>query len=445
MTAPPALPPDLARLVEGALAENRPVAQGVVQSKLGLAIEVAGLRAAIGNVCTVHPAVGTPVPAEVVGFHDGTMTLMALGEQDGVAPLDRVTNTRKAADGDDRRTDCSAASSTRSAVRSTAARRCWAEERRVTSAAPPALERQPIREVFATGVSAIDGFVTCGRGQRLGLFAGSGVGKSTLLGMVARGASSDVNVIALIGERGREVREFVEDVLGPEGLARSVVVVATSDSPPMLRFKGPYTAVTIAEAFREAGRHVLFMMDSMTRFAGAAREIGLAAGEPPTLRGYPPSLFAHMPRLVERLGNDGNGTITGLLAVLVDGDDLNEPVSDALRGYLDGHVVLDRRIAARGKFPAIDVLGSVSRLMPHVTATDHRAQAAVLREWLAHFEENRDLIQVGAYRHGSDPVLDKALQKVPQIEELLYQGADPREFAATRKRVADLAGLAVVD
>jgi FliI/YscN family ATPase len=207
----------------------------------------------------------------------------------------------------------------------------------------------------------------------------------------------------------------------------------------MERFKGPYTAVTIAEAFRAAGRNVLFMMDSVTRFAGAAREIGLAAGEPPTLRGYPPSLFAQLPRLVERLGSDGRGTITGLLAVLVDGDDLNEPVSDALRGYLDGHIVLDRRIASRGRFPAIDVLHSVSRLMPSVTTEQHRQAATQLREWLAHYEENRDLIQVGAYRRGGDPLLDAAIEKMPRIEQLLYQGVTMRSFDETVAGLGELA------
>jgi FliI/YscN family ATPase len=422
--------PQLRAIVQRAAELNRPVSQGTVKSKLGLAIEVVGLRSAIGDLCEIQPAGGSPVLAEVVGFRDGRTTLMALSDADGIAPLDRVTDLRKPL-----------TVPTGSALLGRVIDALGqpldggpplvGRDRRVHAESPAALSRAPVCKVFSTGVSAIDGLLTCGRGQRLGVFAGSGVGKSVLMGMIARGASADVNVIALIGERGREVRDFVEDVLGREGLARSVVVVATSDRPPMQRFKGPYTAVTIAEAFREAGRDVLFMMDSVTRFAGAAREIGLAVGEPPTLRGYPPSLFANLPRLVERLGNDEHGSITGLLTVLVDGDDLNEPVSDALRGYLDGHVVLDRRIAARGKFPAINALASVSRLMPAVATREHREAATRLREWLAHYEENRDLIQVGAYRAGADPLLDAAIQKNGAIEKLLHQGSVLRPFQQT--------------
>ncbi|MCA8943640.1 MAG: FliI/YscN family ATPase, partial [Planctomycetes bacterium] len=296
----------------------------------------------------------------------------------------------------------------------------------VTAEAPNALTRRPIDERIDTGISAIDSFMTCGRGQRVGIFAGSGVGKSSLLGMIAKGGAADVNVIALIGERGREVNEFIHEVLGPEGMAKSVVIVATSDAAPMMRYKGPFTAVAIAESFRARGLNVLFMMDSVTRFAGAAREVGLAAGEPPTLRGYPPSLFAQLPRLVERLGNDGAGSITGLLTVLVDGDDLNEPVSDALRGHLDGHIVLSRHIAARGKFPAIDVLGSISRLMPKIASAEHMDAARRARELMAHYEENRDLVQVGAYRSGADPLLDRAIEKRDALDTLVHQGSEVR-------------------
>jgi FliI/YscN family ATPase len=314
--------------------------------------------------------------------------------------------------------------------------------RPLLAAPPPALSRPPITAALATGIAAIDGLLTCGRGQRLGIFAGSGVGKSTLLGSIARGSAADVNVIALIGERGREVNEFLRDVLGPEGLARSVVVVSTSDTAPMLRLKGAFTAVTIAESFRDRGDHVLLVMDSITRFALAVREVGLAAGEPPTLRGYPPSLFALLPGLVERLGTAARGSITGLLTVLVDGDDLNEPVSDALRGYLDGHIVLSREIAARGRFPAIDVLASVSRVMDAVVPAQQVQAARAVRRLLAHWHENRDLVAVGAYRKGTDALLDEAIAKVDRIEELLYHGRATRPAAQTLARLLELAGAA---
>ena len=433
------LPSEVRARLAHAAAENRPLMQGTVTGKLGLAIEVAGLRAAAGDLCMVRTAAGAEMLAEVVGFRGDTTLLMTLGSNDGISPLDRVTDLRRPL-----RVPASEALLGR--VIDSLGRPLdggpppGGEERTVHASAPAPLSRRPIREPFVTGVSAIDGMLTCGRGQRLGIFAGSGVGKSTLLGSIARGSSADVNVIALIGERGREVRDFVDDVLGPQGLAKSVVVVATSDAPPMQRFKGPFTAVAIAVGFRDRGRDVLFVMDSVTRFAAVAREVGLAAGEPPTLRGYPPSLFALLPRIVERLGTSERGTITGLLTVLVDGDDFNEPVSDALRGYLDGHIVLGRGIAARGKFPPIDVLTSVSRLMPQVTAPEHRAAAARIREWLAHHEENRDLVQVGAYRRGADPLLDAALERLPAIEELLFHGTAPRDFADTLMRVAGLGG-----
>ncbi len=307
--------------------------------------------------------------------------------------------------------------------------------RPVTGDTVSPLQRAPINEPIETGVAAIDGMLTCGKGQRIGIFAGSGVGKSTLMGNIARSNAGQVNVIALIGERGREVGEFVADTLGPDGLQKSVVVACTSDEPPMLRTKAPLTAVTIAEAFRSQGADVLFMMDSVTRYATAVREVGLAAGEPPTLRGYPPSLFSRLPQLIERLGNDVNGTITGMFTVLVDGDDMNEPVSDAVRGYLDGHIVLSRHIAERGRFPSIDVLASVSRLMPKVTSTEHQHAVVRVRELMAHYEENRDLITVGAYRAGSDLVLDQAIAKMPAIEGLLYDGGGGRPAEETLQQL----------
>jgi FliI/YscN family ATPase len=431
------LPQALAGVVARAAAHNRPVVEGRVKSLRGVAVEVSGLRAVVGDLCTIHGTRG-PVPAEVVGFANDTSVLMPLGELLGIGPFDAVTShgrplvvptgprlLGRVVDALGRPLDGQG--------------EVGGAESAVTCDAPPALSRTPIDEPMPTGVSTIDAFLTCGKGQRIGIFAGSGVGKSTLLGMIARGSAAPVNVIALIGERGREVGDFIRDSLGPEGLQKSVVVVATSDAPAMLRMKGAFTAVAIAEAFRSEGKDVLFMMDSVTRFAGAVREIGLAAGEPPTLRGYPPSLFAQLPRLVERLGSDGRGTITGLLTVLVDGDDFNEPVSDAVRGYLDGHIVLSRAIAQRGRYPAIDVLASVSRLMEKVASERHRADARAVRELLAVYEEGRDLIQVGAYKKGSDAQLDRAVQKMGAIEELLVQAPAARSFEATLEALARIA------
>jgi FliI/YscN family ATPase len=434
------LPAALQRAVDGARALNRPRAEGKVRAIRGIAIHVTGLSAAIGDSCSIHAEGGRLViPAEVVGFNGDDAVVMALGDAHRIAPWDRVHNEHRPL-----------------AVRVGAGLLGRVVDalgrpldggpeivgtlRPLTGDAPSPLQRAPIVEPIETGVSAIDGLLTCGKGQRIGIFAGSGVGKSTLLGQIARGHAGGVNVIALIGERGREVGEFVTEALGPEGLRKSVVVACTSDSAPMLRMKAPSTAVAIAEAFREAGADVLFMMDSVTRYAMAVREVGLAAGEPPTLRGYPPSLFASLPRLVERLGSDGTGTITGLFTVLVDGDDMNEPVADALRGYLDGHIVLSRRIAERGRFPAIDVLASISRLMPKVTGEDQQRRARRLRELLAHYEENRDLVSVGAYRQGSDPLLDHAIGRIGAVEQLLHHGTRRRPVAETLALLQQIAG-----
>ncbi len=441
MTGPSQLlSPALKAAVGRALASaGGPIRQGTVRAVSGLAVEVEGLAGAVGDVCALRSTQGE-LPAEIVGFRDARSIVMPYGPLHGVRPgagvesrgaplevpvgsalLGRIIDPlgRPLDDGPPIR----------------------ARHATVTRSAPAALGRRPIDRVFATGVSALDGFCTVGRGQRLGIFAGSGVGKSTLLGGIARNGQADVNVVALIGERGREVAEFVDDVLGKDGLARSVVVVATADAAPMLRFVGAFTAVSIAEAFRDEGRDVLFTCDSITRFAAAAREIGLAAGEPPTLRGYPPSLFAALPRLVERLGNSAAGSITGLLTVLVEGDDLGEPVSDTLRGHLDGHVVLDRQIAARGRFPAVDILGSVSRLMPKLTTPEHQQAARAVRRMLAVHEEARDLVQVGAYKRGSDPELDAVLRAMPAIEVLLGQGPEPRAFDETLTALRSVAEL----
>ena len=406
----------------------------------GIAIRVSGLRAAIGDVCTIHSQNGREtLPAEVVGFDGGEAVVLALGDQHGVAPWDLVRN-------DHRSLQVPVGPALLGRVLDALGRPIdggpplEAPTRSITATAPTPLERAPIHEPLVTGVAAIDGFATCGKGQRIGIFAGSGVGKSTLMGTIAKSGSAAVNVIAMIGERGREVGEFLTESLGREGMAKSVVIACTSDQAPMLRLKAPMVAVTIAEAFREQGQDVLFLMDSVTRFAMAAREVGLAAGEPPTLRGYPPSLFAKLPQLVERLGNDGRGSITGMLTVLVDGDDMNEPVADALRGYLDGHIVLSRKLAERGRFPAIDVLASISRLMPKVTTKEHQQRVRKVREWMAHYEENRDLITVGAYKKGGDQLLDQAIARLPALEELLFQGATPRPRAETPKRRQQLAG-----
>jgi FliI/YscN family ATPase len=287
------------------------------------------------------------------------------------------------------------------------------------------LGRDPIVTPMGTGVRAIDSLLTCGRGQRIGLFGGSGVGKSTLLGMMARGTSADVAVIALVGERGREVRSFLEHDLGVEGLKRSVVIVSTSDNPPLVRLRAAYAATTVAEYFRAQGQNVLLMMDSVTRFAMAQREVGLAAGEPPTAKGYPPSVFALLPGLLERAGNvRGQGSITAFYTVLVEGDDTNEPVADNVRAILDGHIVLSRELGARNHYPAIDVLHSVSRTMPDVTTVDHRLKAGMVRDWMATLRDSEDLVSVGAYVAGSNPRIDEAIAKRGDIESFLRQPAD---------------------
>ncbi len=440
MTSRASLPPHLQAALAAGRAQNRMIAEGRVKAISGIAIRVSGLRAAIGDVCTIHAQNGREeIPAEVVGFDGGEAVVLALGDQQGVAPWDLVRN-------DHRTLQVPVGSALLGRVLDALGRPIDggppldAPTRAISGSAPSPLERAPIHEPFLTGVSAIDGFTTCGKGQRIGIFAGSGVGKSTLMGTIAKSEGAQVNVIAMIGERGREVGEFLTEALGREGMAKSVVIACTSDQAPMLRLKAPMVAVTIAEAFRDQGLDVLFLMDSVTRFAMAAREVGLAAGEPPTLRGYPPSLFAKLPQLVERLGNDGRGSITGLLTVLVDGDDMNEPVADALRGYLDGHIVLSRKLAERGRFPAVDVLASISRLMPKVTQKDHQMRVRKVREWLAHYEENKDLVTVGAYKKGGDPLLDQAIARMPQIEELLFHGAASRPFAETQKKLQQIAG-----
>jgi flagellum-specific ATP synthase len=290
-------------------------------------------------------------------------------------------------------------------------------------AEPPDPVRRPrVTEVLKVGVRAMDGLLTCGRGQRLGIFAGSGVGKSTVMGMLARNAEADVNVISLVGERGREVRDFIEESLGEAGLKKSVVVVATSDQPPLIRLKAAFVATAIAEYFRDLGKKVILMMDSVTRFAMAQREIGLAAGEPPTTRGYTPSVFALLPKLMERSGTSEAGSITAFYTILVEGDDFNEPIADQSRSILDGHIILSRELAARNHYPAIDVPHSVSRLMTGLVSDEHKAASAKLREVLARYSEAEDLINIGAYVKGSNPKIDYALSKIEVVNEFLKQG-----------------------
>jgi FliI/YscN family ATPase len=413
---------------------------GRVARVVGLVIEASGLDVALGELCRIQSlAHGNTVLAEVVGFHERGILLMPLGELEGVHPGSAVEPLGRSfgvdvgpgllgriLDGLGHPMDG------KGDVGPTV--------RVPLSADPPnPLTRRVIDEPMHTGVRALDGLLTVGSGQRIGIFAGSGVGKSTLLGMVARHASADVNVIALLGERGREVRDFIETALGPEGLARSVLVVATGDQSALVRARGALVATAIAEHFRDQGNQVLLMVDSVSRVAMAWREIGLAVGEPPTTRGYPPSVFAALPRLLERAGNSAKGGITGIYTVLVEGDDFNEPVADHVRAVLDGHVVLTRELAASGHFPAVDVLESASRVRDQVVSDDHRTAAGALQAVLAAYREKRDLISVGAYQVGSDPQVDIALRLKESINRFLRQSPDQwSAFDETRNRLMQL-------
>jgi FliI/YscN family ATPase len=412
--------PLLRHLVEAAEVAPRFQATGEVVRVIGTTVEAAGLVLQLGSICWIDLEPEGMVSAEVVGFKDGLITLVPFGDLSGVRPGSAVHLREqqfrvpigpavlgRVLDGFGRPLDGQGP--------------LRAQYRVVTGAAPHPLGRARISTPISTGVRALDGLLSAGKGQRLGIFAGSGVGKSTLLAMIARHASSNVNVIALIGERGREVQEFIDEQLGPEGLARSCVVVATSDQPALLRLKAAEIATAIAESFRDEGKDVLFMMDSVTRLAMAQREIGLGAGEPPALRGYPPSVFSFLPRLLERAGNTEYGTITGFFTVLVEGDDMTEPVADTVRSILDGHIVLSRSLAERNHYPAIDVLASVSRVMPAVVDKDHMRVAGAVRAALAEYEGAKDLIEVGAYAHGSNPAIDEAIALRPALERFLCQ------------------------
>jgi flagellum-specific ATP synthase len=395
--------------------------RGRVSDLIGLIIEATGLQVEVGEVCMVGEGRDRPpVATEVVGFRGGRTLLMPLGDLHGIGPGTIVNPTGRpfrvavgepllgrVIDGLGNPLD-GMASPENVLTRST------------TSAPPDAFTRPRITDRVGLGVRALDTLVPCGRGQRLGIFAGSGVGKSSLLGMIARSTSAQVNVIALVGERGREVREFIERDLG-DALSRSVVVVATSDQPALVRIRAAFTATAIAEHFRDQGADVMLMMDSVTRFAMAQREVGLAIGEPPATRGYTPSVFALLPQLLERAGTSPTGSITGLYTVLVDGDDMNEPIADAVRSILDGHVVLTRSLAHTGHYPAIDVLQSVSRLISEITTDEVRDAGTRLRSALAAYKEKEDLISIGAYQRGTDPLLDSAIMLRPRIDAFLRQ------------------------
>ena len=417
---------------------------GRVTRIVGLVIEAVGVDVAMGELCRVRSLThNTTVLAEVVGFRERGVLLMPLGQVDGIHPGSAVEAMERSLglsvgmgllgrvlDGLGNPID--GLGSLGPTVRVP------------LSADPPnPLTRSPIDEPFATGVRAIDGLLTVGRGQRIGIFSGSGVGKSTLLGMIARNAQADVNVIALLGERGREVRDFIRNSLGPVGLARSVVVVATGDQSALVRARGALVATAIAEYFRDQDKQVLLMLDSVTRVAMAWREIGLAVGEPPTTKGYPPSVFAALPRLLERVGNAERGGITGIYTVLVEGDDFNEPVADHVRSVLDGHIVLSRRLASVGHFPAIEVTESTSRVRDQIVSADQRDAANHVSSLVAAYREKEDLISIGAYQAGNDAQLDTAINLRAPTNNFLRQTPDETtDFAETRERLLGLSELA---
>jgi len=411
---------------------------GHINRVIGLVIESIGPQASIGELCLIKGAKGD-IQAEVVGFDDNKILMMPIGEMEGIKPGAKVVATGqklkikvgenllgKIIDGSGNILN---GDNTNSGTAVEVNRR-----------PPDPLSRERIKEPLSLGVRCVDGFLTCGKGQRLGIFAGSGVGKSTLLGMAARNTNADINVIALVGERGREVRDFIEKDLGEEGLKRSIVVVSTSDQPALLRVKAANIATAIAEYFRDQGEDVLLMMDSVTRVAMALREVGLAIGEPPATRGYPPSVFAELPKLLERTGTNDVGSITALYTVLVEGDDFNEPVSDTVRGILDGHISLSRELAESGHYPAVDVLSSVSRIMNDLVTKDHLQASEKIQQWLATYNQSEDLINIGAYEKGSNPEVDKAIEKIDQINDFLRQGIEEKaNYEDTIKRLKNIA------
>jgi flagellum-specific ATP synthase len=415
--------------VNAAMEAARPRRTGQVARVVGLNLEVVGVETAIGDAVAIDTPVGH-LPAEVVAIRDDGAVCMPFGDLTGVRAGAAVEATGKpltvpighellgrVLDGLGRPIDGGPRLDGLTRVS-------------VEGIPPHPLRRAAVDQPLPLGVRAMDTLIPCGRGQRIGIMAGSGVGKSSLLSMIARGTEAEVSVICLVGERGREVSEFINHDLGPEGLARSVVIVATSDEPALVRRRAAFTATRIAESFRDEGRDVVLMMDSVTRFCMAQREIGLSAGEPPATRGYPPSVFALLPRLMERAGAGERGSITALYTVLVDGDDMNEPIADAARSILDGHVVLSRKLASAGHFPTIEVLDSVSRVAPRITTPEQRALSTQLRQLLAAYREAKDLIEIGAYVPGTNPLVDRAVQLQAGMDAFLRQGMDERATAA---------------
>lgn len=399
-------------------------AKGKVTKLVGLTVESVGPDASLNDVCLITSRDGSvQVKAEVIGFRDDNLLLMPYEDVTGIGIGSTVINRKevlqvpvgpgllgKALDGLGKPLDGSALHTSGFYP--------------VDAPAPEPMDRALITEILPLGVRAVDGLLTIGKGQRIGIFAGSGVGKSTLLGMFARNTRADINVIALIGERGREVREFIERDLGEEGMKRSVLVIATSDKPALIRKKAAKTATAIAEYFRDQGKDVLLMMDSLTRFSMAQREIGLASGEPPVSRGYPPSVYSEMPKLLERAGNGAVGSITGLYTVLVDGDDFNEPIADTARGILDGHIILSRSLAHKNHYPAIDVLQSISRVMSSIVSRDQKKAAGQLKMVMATYQDAEDMINIGAYKPGSNPNIDFAIRKIDEVNAFLCQETD---------------------
>lgn len=416
---------------------------GKVTQVIGLVIESQGPTVSLGELCYIksHFPDVLPIPAEVVGFREGYVMLMPVGEIQGIGPGCEVVSAQKTLnvkvgpellgrvlDGLGNPMDDKGPLLCKT-------------EYPLQADPPPPLTRPRIKDNLYVGVRAIDGLITMGEGQRIGIMAGSGVGKSTLLSMIARNTEADISVIALVGERGREVRDFIERDLGEEGMKRSVVVVATSDQPALVRIKGAMTATAIAEYFRDQGHKVVLMMDSVTRFAMAQREVGLTIGEPPATRGYTPSVFALLPRLLERAGTSEKGSITGIYTVLVDGDDMNEPIADAVRSILDGHIVLSRKIAAQNHFPAIDIMPSVSRVMNEVVSPEHLKAAQQMRQLMAVYRDAEDLIHIGAYVKGSSAKIDEAVQKIDAINAFLCQGIfEVDSYADTEKKLIAISG-----